>query len=148
MVQLTGSDLPSDVSSLGSQMLIVFTTDYIESSIGFKATITKKNISSNHVPSICNISNPCNVDEGHCHYDGHCAGTLKCGEDNCPPFVRGTNCCYDYCKQYYDVETGIINFFFPHPVFTDDMEECSWAIHAPDDHFITVKFDYVLVSYS
>lgn len=147
IVQLTGSNIPSNVSSLGSQMLIVFTTDYIESSIGFKATITKKNTSLNHLSNLCNISTPCGINEGHCHYDGQCAGTLKCGQNNCPPFIQGTNCCYDYCKQYYDVENGIIDFLFPHPVFTNDMEECSWAVHASDNHTISVELFDISVSF-
>ena len=41
----------------------------------------------------CTAKTPCNVGEGDCDSDSHCAGSLKCGTNNCA--WGGTDdCCY------------------------------------------------------
>ena len=46
--------------------------------------------------SFCN-SNLCQEWEGDCDTDSHCAGSLKCGKDNCPAefnWDKTEDCCY------------------------------------------------------
>jgi len=40
----------------------------------------------------CTKEKPCNVGEGDCDSDNQCAGSLVCGEDNCP-WGDGDDCC-------------------------------------------------------
>ena len=116
MVQLYGSSygssLPSIITSLSSKMLIVF--DSQRSGGGFKANIFYEGANTNNTINACTVLNPCDVNEGHCHYDGECFGNLRCGQNNCPQNSDiGTNCCYDYCGQFLDMENGILDHYFP-----------------------------------
>ena len=115
IAQLTGSSLPSDMSTVRSQMLIVFDSDYNPSiqgfGRGFKARIIFEEANTDNKTNACTVLNPCHINEGHCHYDGQCYGTLRCGQNNCPQNSNyGTNCCYDYCRQFLDMANGILDY--------------------------------------
>ena len=149
MEQLTGSNLPSNVSSLSSKMLIVFDTDYVTNMKGFKATIvsTEKSSTANNSAK-CTVSNPCNINEGHCYYDGQCIGSLRCGNNNClqeAGYVNGTNCCYNYCDQFLDMANGTLDYYQPHGKNHRDMDECTWFIHVVTNMTITLEFTALLV---
>ena len=148
MAQLTGSSLPSDMSTLKSQMLIVLDSDKDGFGRGFKANIIFKEANTDNNTNACTVLNPCHINEGHCHYDGQCYGTLRCGHNNCPQNSdHGTNCCYDYCGQFLDMENGILDFYFPFPNFYGDMQECSWLIQVEKDHLISLEFLAFSVSF-
>ena len=147
MSQHTGSDFPSNVSSVGSQMLIVFDSNYYPYTTkrfrGFKANIFYEEANAHNGTNACSVTNPCQVNEGHCHYDGQCHGTLSCGKNNCPQnlsYGYDTNCCYDYCEQFLDMENGILDYFSPHHDGYDNMEECSWQLKVATNFTIYVEF--------
>ena len=150
MAQLTGSSLPSDISTVRSQMLIVFDSngDY-NIRRGFKASIIFEEANTDNKTNACTVLNPCHINEGHCHYDGQCYGTLRCGHNNCPQNSdHGTNCCYDYCGQFLDMENGILDYYMPHGTYYQDMQECSWLIQVEKHQLISLEFiDRFDVSY-
>ena len=145
MSQLTGSNVPLNVpfvSSFSSAMLIVFDSDFKDNLKGFNATIiiTERSNYTNNSSNVCTVSNPCVISEGHCHYDGQCKGSLRCGVNNClqeAGYVNGTNCCYDYCEQFLDLATGILDYY--HPEHHGDMEYCTWSIHVANNMTITLE---------
>ena len=154
MAQLTGSSLPSDTSTIRSQMMIVFDSAinpwYIESNgRGFKASIIFEEANTDNKTNACTILNPCHINEGHCHYDGQCYGSLRCGHNNCPQNSdHGTNCCYDYCGQFLDMNTGILDYYRPHEnFFYQNMQSCSWLIQVEKDQSISLEFTGIDVSY-
>ena len=147
MAQLTGSSLPSDISTVRSQMLIVFDSHYRyewddePNERGFKANIIFEEANTDNKTTACTVLNPCHINEGHCHYDSQCYGFLKCGHNNCPQNSdHGTNCCYNYCGQFLDMNTGILDYHMPHGEYYQDMQECSWLIQAEKDHLISLEF--------
>ena len=147
MAQLTGSSLPSNMSSVRSQMMIVFDSDsyfnyYDElNGKGFKANIIFEEANTDNKTNACTVLNPCHINEGHCHYDGQCYGSLRCGHNNCPQNSdHGTNCCYDYCGQFLDMNTGILDYYRPHGKDYQDMQSCSWLIQVEKDQLISLEF--------
>ena len=144
MAQLAGSSLPSDVSTVRSQMLIVFNSVF--SGKGFKASIIFEEANTDNKTNACTVLNPCHINEGHCHYDGQCNGSLRCGQNNCPQNSdHVTNCCYDYCGQFLDMNTGILDYYMPHGDYYQDMQSCSWLIQVEKHQLISLeiigKFD-------
>ena len=144
MAQLTGSSLPSSVSTVRSQMLIVFdsyVSNLYHNGRGFKASIIFEEANTDNKTNACTVLNPCHINEGHCHYDGQCYGTLRCGHNNCPQNSdHGTNCCYDYCGQFLDMENGFLDYWLPHGKKYGDMQSCSWLIQIEKDHLMSLKF--------
>ena len=113
--RLTGASLPSNFSSVASKMLIIFDSRITKSDYfgykGFKANIIFEEVNKDNTTNACTVLNPCDNNEGHCHYDGQCYGTLRCGQNNCPQNSNyGTNCCYDYCRQFLDMANGILDY--------------------------------------
>ena len=149
MAQLTGSSLPSNMSTMRSQMsqmLITFDAFFIKGR--FKASIAFKDANNGNITTACTVLNPCHINEGHCHYDGQCYGTLRCGHNNCPQNSdHGTNCCYDYCGQFLDMNTGILDYHMPHGTYYENMQTCSWLIQVEKDHFISLEFMFYIVSF-
>ena len=113
---------------------------------GFKAKIIFEEANEDNTTNACTVLDPCKINEGHCHYDGQCVGSLRCGLDNCPQNSDhgGTNCCYDYCGQFLDMESGVLDYYFhysnPKGTSYEDMQECSWLIQVEEDHLISVEF--------
>ena len=141
MAQLTGSSLPSNMSTVRSQMLIVFDSDYFGYRRGFKANIFFEEANTDNITNACTVLNPCHINEGHCHYDGQCYGTLRCGDNNCPQNSdHRTNCCYDYCGQFLDMENGMLDFYYPLGTLYEDMLECAWLIQVEEDQLISLEF--------
>ena len=148
IAQLTGSSLPSDMSSVRSQMLIVFDSARAGFGGNFKASIIFEEANTDNKTNACTVLNPCHINEGHCHYDGQCYGSLRCGHNNCPQNSdHGTNCCYDYCGQFLDMNTGILDYYFPYTNLYGDMQECSWLIQVEKDHLISLEFLAFSVSF-
>ena len=149
MAQLAGSSLPSDMSTVRSQILIVFDTDSrsIVNGRGFLASIIFEEANTDNKTNACTVLNPCHINEGHCHYDGQCYGSLRCGYNNCPQDSdHGTNCCYDYCGQFLDMNTGILDYYMPHGVNYQNMQSCSWLIQVEKDCLISLEFIGFFVS--
>ena len=130
MSQLTGTSLPSDISSLGPQMLIIFDTDFWKRERGFKANIIFEDANIGNGTETCSVANPCDINEGPCYYDGQCSGSLRCSNGNC----------YDYCGQFLDMEneTGTFEYYFN--TYYGDMQECSWSLQVEIDYIITIEF--------
>ena len=140
MAQLTGYSLPSNTSTLRSKMLIVFESFSYHTRRGFKASIIFEEANTDNETNACTVLNPCHINEGHCHYDGQCYGTLRCGHNNCPQnSSHGTNCCYDYCGQFFDMNTGILDYIEPHGTYYQDMQECFWLIQVEKDQSISLE---------
>ena len=138
MKQLTGFPYLYDLTftSLGPKMLVVFDSDHEGVNGGFMAIFNFEEANPNATYP-CSVDDPCNVDEGHCYYDGQCAGTLKCGQNNCPQ-DSSINCCYDYCGQFLDMENGILDFYSYY--FYEDMQECSWHIQVAKNQIVSMEF--------
>ena len=112
---------------------------------GFKAKIIFEEANKDNTTNACTVLDPCSINEGHCHYDGQCSGTLRCGQNNCPQNSNhGTNCCYDYCGQFLDMENGTLDYNLP--VRYEAMQECSWLIEVTNSHIIYVEFITIEVS--
>ena len=117
-------------------MLVVFDSDHEGISQGFKFNFNYEEGNPN-ASYPCTVDDTCNVDEGPCYYDGQCAGTLRCGKNNCPQ-GSSDNCCYDYCGQFLDMENGILDFY--HYDSYEDMQECSWHIQVGENQIISLEF--------
>ena len=146
--QLKGSiTSPFNFSSVDSKMLILFDAEEREFNFnkGFKANIFFEEDPDN-ATNACTVLDPCKINEGHCQYDGQCVEGLRCGQDNCTQNLDhgGTNCCYDYCGQFLDMESGVLDYYFhysnPKGTSYEDMQECSWLIQVEEDHLISVEF--------
>ena len=63
----------------------------------------------------CEDSRPCNIGEGGCNSDSHCAGDLICGIWNCKDFDSAWPDKYRCCKVSTDDETtpDLSGFTFP-----------------------------------
>ena len=141
--QFTGSELPRNITSIGPKLLMVFDSDNSNNQRGFKARIMIEDAIRFNATHNCTIDDPCSVNEGNCILDGHCEGGLKCGLDNCPQqsgHMDGTNCCYDYCGQFLDLDNGTLDFDMPYGNYYGDMQECSWYLQAPIDHILSLEF--------
>ena len=148
MAQLDGSTLPSSILSVGHQMLIVFLSDYSDTKRGFKANIIIEDANVDNATNVCTVTNPCDINQGHCHYDGQCAGVLRCGQSNCPHnsgYSYDTNCCYDYCGQFLDMATGVLRYPNVGEQY-DNMQNCSWLIEVASDQIIAVELTFLGVS--
>ena len=112
---LIGYDIPSKITSSGNQMLVTFVSDHFgkDLGIGFLANIHEQpKPAADPKARDCSIADPCNPEEGHCQSDFECKGTHRCGENNCPSgFLKTTNCCYDYCGKWLDMENGTLVHF-------------------------------------
>ena len=144
--QLTGSITPPpfNLSSVDSKMLILFDAEERELYFneGFIANIFFEELNTENGTNACTVLDPCKINEGHCHYDGQCVGSLRCGQDNCPQNSdhEGSNCCYDYCGQFLDIESGVLDYYRPKGTSYEDMQECSWLIQAEEDNLISLGF--------
>ena len=114
----------------------------------FNAIIFFEEGVTDNISNVCTVINPCDINEGHCHYDGQCHGSLRCGKNNCPQNSdHGTNCCYDYCGKFLDMENGILDFYLPDGNYYKTMDECSWLIQVADNNTISLEFVDVDVSF-
>ena len=129
LATLIGWNLPSKVKSSGSQMLVTFVSDHIGTNPGFLAKIHEEP-KPTYDPKArdCSIVNPCDPEEGHCQSDFECKGTHRCGESNCPSgYQKTTDCCYDYCGKWLDMENGtLVSPNYPNKY--DDYQVCNWLI--------------------
>ena len=154
IVQLNAYNLPSDVLSFDSTMLVVFDADepnnWAWKGQGFKARISFEEANTSNTTNACTTSNPCQINQGHCHYDGQCSGALRCGNNNCPQelgYPHGTNCCYDYCGQFLDLNSGKLEYYEPNGIGYDDMDDCSWQINVAPKQIINLEFIVLKVSF-
>ena len=142
MRQMSGSNynFPLYVSSLGPHMLIIFDSDSKRSKKGFSANIIFEQAVTDTSTNICTVDHPCNVGEGHCHYDSQCAGSLKCGWNyDCPQnsfYNYNSRCCYDFCGQFLDMDNRILDYTIVYPYNI----ECSWPIQVETSYIVSVEF--------
>ena len=131
-------------ASTGHQMFITFDSDEFNRWAGFHATFQEDTLpSSQHkVIKPCSQAIPCRAGVGQCYSHKQCAGTLKCGKNNCPTELGYDNehdCCYDYCEQWLDMENGIITSpEYPNPY--NNYEECIWTISAEENQTVLLQF--------
>ena len=131
------------VSSTGPQMFITFDSDESGNWQGFHATFQESTlIPQDQVTKPCSQDNPCHEGEGQCYSHKQCSGTLKCGKNNCPTesgYGPYHDCCYDYCKQWLDMENGLITSpEYPNPY--NIFEECIWTISAEENQTVLLHF--------
>ena len=132
------------VASSGNYMSVTFSSeDYV--STGFYTKIYQRPAKDRDpLATICTVTNPCKADEGHCYHDQQCHMGLRCGLRNCPlamGYANETNCCYDFCNSWLDLENGLLtsqNYHSNYPTH----KECSWTISAPQQNQI-VKLRFV-----
>ena len=132
-------------------MSFAFFSDYAGSSSGFYALLHYNDTSVGPISKVknCSPENPCNANEGQCHNDDDCDGTLRCGQDNCPAYAgyaNGTNCCYDYCAKWLDLSTGTLtspNF----PNNYDSNTACGWPLAVEENKVITIEINSFRVSF-
>ena len=130
------------VESSGHIMFVTFSSE-IEVGTGFFAKI-RKTSARNPLATFCTVTNPCKANEGHCYHDQQCQKGLLCGIRNCPlalGYDNDTNCCYEHCNDWLDLENGILtspNYPYGYPLDT----ECAWTISAPQ-HSQIVKVQFI-----
>ena len=139
MVQLTGDQIPSNVSSCRNEMHVVFSSSASVSSTGYFAKI---HIAENLGKSgYCTSSCPCETSEGHCESNDQCMTSLVCGYNNCKEelsYANGTNCCYnmnDYCSEFLSEENGTWTLQTPFNNSNEYVSEvtCNWYIDVNGD---------------
>ena len=144
LAELTGYDIPANVSSCGNQMHVVFTSDGSVTRSGYYAKIHVHEDEDEGCTSSC----LCGVDEGHCESNNQCLSGLACGYDNCNPelgYENGTNCCYDPCFGLVDMESGM--FISPnYPNSYQNNLQCTSLITAQHGKIITIEFNSFNVS--
>ena len=135
---------PSDVQSVSHQLTVRFFTNFAVTGAGFKAKIQIQDGPRDKAVNACSVAHPCNVNQGHCFYDGQCIGNLRCGKSNCPTdsgHGSNTNCCYDYCRQWLNISAGTLTS----PNYPNDYENmmtCSWMITSSiADNILRIEFD-------
>ena len=129
------------VESSGHDMFVTFFST-ISVGSGFFAKIHKTSV-RDPLATFCTVTNPCKANEGHCYHDQQCHKGLLCGLRNCPVtlgYHYDTNCCYDLCNDWLDLENGILTSpNYPNNYPTN--KECSWTISAPHkSQIIRVQF--------
>lgn len=136
--------IPSDVQSVSNQLTVKFFTNSEIEDKGFKARVRMINGPREKAVNACSVDNPCQVDQGHCFYDGQCLGNLRCGKTNCHKelgYDSDSNCCYDFCSQWLDMTAGTLTSpNYPSPY--ENMITCSWLItSSSNDSIINIDFD-------
>lgn len=143
LTQVTEIRPSFNVSSLGSQMLVVFDSDYQQSNQGFKANILFKERNPQNETNHCTADYPCDVSEGPCHNDEQCSGHLQCIQNACPQGSGNeyeSKCCFDYCGQFLDMNSGLLDYYKPHGKHYPDLQKCSWLIKSSSNETITLEF--------
>ena len=114
MAQLTGFDLPADITSTGNKMFVKFYSDAAVNDQGYYAIIHGTGLTTLEEDDNCTASNPCGVGEGHCMSHDQCGTGMYCGtNDDCAVELglpNGTNCCMDsqtYCDGWWKQQNGI-----------------------------------------
>ena len=111
MVELTGNEIPNNVSSCGNEVLLAFSSLYDVSS-GYSGklhvidAIQKPEIGSS---GFCTFGCLCGANEGPCDSNEQCKHDHLCLL--CPSslgFPEGTNCCHDVNCGLASLENGIL----------------------------------------
>lgn len=130
------------VASSGNQMIVTFSSETFVARGFFANIYQNQHQDVDPLATFCTVTSPCNANEGHCYHDQQCSKGLKCGLNNCPDssgYANYTNCCYEHCNQWLDLENGILTSpNYPNSYPTE--EECSWTLTANDDQMITLQF--------
>ena len=134
---------PLDVQSVSHQLSMRFYTNFIATGAGFKAKIIIQDGPREKATNACSVANPCNVNQGHCFYDGQCIGDLRCGQNNCPTefgYDFDSNCCYDYCSQWLNMTAGTLTS--PnYPNHYENTIRCSWMIASNFSSILKIEFE-------
>ena len=152
--KITGHLIQGDtvlVKSTKRDMFIRFQSDSVLSARGFQAVFSymPHGLGGQH---FCSTSRLCEVDQGYCIGDHHCAGGLKCGIGNCPAslgFDYSVRCCYDpwwnSCPDSLNMETRTL--VSPHyPTYYEDNQHCEWLLQVNDSKAVTLEIDWLAVS--
>ena len=131
------------LASSGNKMFVTFSSHVFVDQGFFARIYQKPDVNGNPLATFCTVTNPCKANEGHCYHDQQCSKGLKCGKQNCPVvlgYSNDTNCCYEHCNDFLDLESGILtspNYPYDYP----SNRECSWTIIAPQQQqIITIQF--------
>ena len=150
---LTGNLAPQNITSSSNHMLIAFMSDSSVTDAGFHASIhvTAPLNAQLGEEGYCHTGSPCSINEGDCDLDMDCSGgNLRCGDNNCPSelgFSSDTDCCYDYCPQWLDLNAGTLTS--PnHPNNYDVNLQCSWLIASSGGETVNLHIMEFAVSYS
>ena len=136
LAELTGNQIPSNVSSCYNEMHVVFYSSSSGTSAGYFARIHLAEIPHPGEFGYCTSSCPCEANQGHCESNDQCNGDLVCGFRNCKSalgFSNGTNCCYntnDYCSEFLSGENGTWTIQTPVNNSNEYVAEvtCGWYI--------------------
>ena len=144
MTDLLGKELvTTHFQSVSHQLTVRFFTNQGNTGAGFKAKILIQDGPRDKAVNACPVAEPCNVNQGHCFYDGQCNSNLRCGNNNCPTesgHGSNTNCCYDYCGQWLNISAGTLTS--PnYPNHYENMITCSWIIDSTVNSIIEIEFE-------
>ena len=149
--EITGHQIPANVSSCGNEMFVVFSSNSAGTSSGFNSTI---HVHETHIrpemgaPGHCSACFPCGANEGHCQSYDQCVPDLVCLHESCPislGFSNSTSCCQDVSCGFADVNVGLLLS----PNYPNDYQnnlECTHQLSAEPGKFITVEFESFDVS--
>ena len=150
MADLLGNGYtPLDAQSVSHQLTLRFFTSAANTAAGFKAKILIQDGPTEKAVNACSVANPCQVNQGHCFYDGQCIGDPRCGQNNCPTqlgYDSDSNCCYDYCSQWLNMTAGTLTSP-SYPNHYENMIKCSWVIASSASSIIKIKFEIFKVNF-
>ena len=144
MAQLSGYDLPADITTTGNKMFVKFYSDLFLSMSGYYAMLHGTDLTTIEADDNCTASNSCGVGEGHCTSHEHCGANLYCGNnDDCAVELglpNGTNCCIDsqtYCYRWWHQRNG--NWLLESPNYPNEHVSelsCIWYIEETSTRYL------------
>ena len=152
MGELTGNEIPTNVSSCGNEVLLAFSSGYkVSSGYSGKIHVTdapqRPELGSS---GFCTTSCLCGANEGPCESNDQCKNGHGCIPDSCPSglgLTNGSSCCQDVSCGLADVKSGTL-FSQNYPNNYEKSQECLHQITVEQGKIITIEFYSFSVSNS
>ena len=148
LAELTGDQTPTNVSTCGNEMHVVFSSNSYGTSTGYLAKI--HSVEHPHPGELghCTSNCPCGTDEGHCESSNQCIFGHYCVPESCSSnlgYANGTNCCQDVSCGFADIRSGLLfSPYFPNDYGNSML--CAHQISAEPGKIIGIEFDSFNVS--
>ena len=144
MGELTGNEIPTNVSSCGNEVLLAFSSKYhVSSGYSGKIHVTDAPQRPEMGKSgCCETSCLCGANEGPCESNDQCKYGHGCIPDSCPSglgLTNGSSCCQDISCGLADVKSGLL-FSQNYPNNYNKWEYCLQQITVEPGKNIMVEF--------
>ena len=150
LIELTGYEIPNNISICGNDVLLEFSSSYKVSS-GYSGKIHVTDAPQR--PELgelgyCGSSCLCGANEGPCESNDQCKNGHMCVLDSCPSSLglpNGTSCCQDMICGYAELRSG--SFFSPnYPNSYKEHQLCYHHISVEPGKIIMIEFNSFDVS--